>query len=213
MRLTKFTHACVRLDDGDRTLVLDPGSFSEVDEALDGADAVVITHEHADHIDADKVRAALQRDPRLRLYAPSSVASTLEQFGEQVVTVEAGQSHEIAGFDVQTFGGQHALIHPTIPVIANVGVLVNGIVYHPGDSFIVPPVDVPVLLAPMHAPWSKTAEVIDFVVGVRAARVTGIHDSLLVPPALQMVEGLVGNVGGRHGSEFVHLSARETLTV
>ena len=210
MELTKFTHACVRFDDGDRTLVLDPGVFSEIDDALDGADAIFVTHEHADHIEPDRIRAALERDPRLRLYAPTSVADTFAELGEQVVTVEAGQSLEVAGFPVRTFGGQHAVIHPSIPVIANVGVLVADAVYHPGDSFVVPPVDVALLLAPMHAPWSKTSEVIDFVAGVNAAKVTGIHDSLLTPPALQMVEGLVGRIGGR---EFVHLSARETLTV
>ncbi|WP_375486329.1 MBL fold metallo-hydrolase [uncultured Jatrophihabitans sp.] len=213
MELTKFTHSCVRLDDGDRTLVLDPGSFSELDEALDGADAVFVTHEHIDHLEPDRLRTALSADSRLRLYAPAPVAEMFGEFGEQVETVETGQSYEVAGFPVRTFGGQHAVIHPTIPVIANVAAFVADTVYHPGDSLIVPPVDVPVLLAPMHAPWSKTSEVIDFVVGVRAPKVTGIHDALLIPPGLAMVEGHVGRLGGEHGSEFVHLSPRETLTV
>ena len=213
MQLTKYTHSCVRLDDGDRTLVLDPGTFSEVDTALDGADAVFVTHEHFDHLDTDKLTAALRADSRLRLYAPNSVTASFAGFGEQVVTVEPGQTLEVAGFPVRTFGGQHAVIHPGIPVIANVAAFVADTVYHPGDSLIVPPVDVPVLLAPMHAPWSKTAEVVDFVIGVRAAKVTGIHDALLIPPALQMVEGMVGQFGGQHGSEFVHLGSGESLSV
>ena len=213
MQLTKFTHACVRFDDGDRTLVLDPGAFSELDEALDGADAVIVTHEHIDHLEPERLTAALDADSRLRLYAPSSVTAQFERFGEQVVTIEPGQTLEVAGFPVRTFGGQHAVIHPAIPVIANVGVLVADTVYHPGDSLILPAVDVPVLLAPVHAPWSKTSEVVDFVVGVRARKVTGIHDALLTPPGLQLVEGLLARFGGEQGSEFVHLSARETLSV
>ena len=50
MDITKFTHACVRLDCKGRVLVIDPGIFSEP-QALIGADAVLVTHEHADHID------------------------------------------------------------------------------------------------------------------------------------------------------------------
>src|SRR4051812_35413537 len=106
MELTKHRHSCVRIDDGDRSLVLDPGGFSDLGAALDGADAVLITHEHADHVDLDRVRAAAQADPRLRIWAPSSVAGQLAELGEQVVAVGTGESFEAAGFPVRTFGGQ-----------------------------------------------------------------------------------------------------------
>ena len=46
MKLTKYTHACVRLEKESGVLVLDPGTFSESAEALAGADAVLVTHEH-----------------------------------------------------------------------------------------------------------------------------------------------------------------------
>ena len=55
MRITKFGHACVRLETGDHTIVLDPGGFTEP-EAVDGATAVLITHEHADHYSPDHLR-------------------------------------------------------------------------------------------------------------------------------------------------------------
>lgn len=213
MQLTKFTHSCVRFDDGDRTLVVDPGMFSEVSAALDGADGVLITHEHPDHLAVDELRSAARRDPRLRIWAPASVAQALDDLGEQVVAVEPGQAFEAAGFAVRAFGGRHAVIHPTIPVIANVGYLVDELVFHPGDALIVPAVEIPLLLAPVHAPWSKTAEVIDFVVSVRAPRVVGIHDALLTPPGLVLVESHVGRIGGEHGSEYVHLDPAETIDV
>ncbi|HET6876981.1 MAG TPA: MBL fold metallo-hydrolase [Jatrophihabitans sp.] len=213
MQLTKFTHSCVRFDDGDRALVVDPGVFSEVTAALDGAAAVLITHEHPDHVDVAQLRAAAQRDPRLAIWAPEPVAAALGDLGEQVTTVGAGQAFDAAGFEVRTFGGQHALIHPTIPIVPNVGYLVGGTVYHPGDSLIVPPVPIEVLLAPVHAPWSKTAEVVDFVVSVRAPRVVGIHDSLLTPTGLEFVNNHVGRIGGEHGSELRSLKPAETLDV
>ena len=213
MRLTKFTHSCVRLDDADRSLVLDPGAFSEVETALDGAGGVLITHEHPDHIDVDRLRTAMRKDPRLRVWAPAGVAATLADLGEQVVAVGAGEAFDAAGFPVRTFGGQHALIHPTIPVVANLAYLIDDEVYHPGDSLVVPPVPVRLLLAPLHAPWSKTGEVIDFVVSVRAPHVHQIHDGLLNEIGRGFVEGHVTRIGAEHGSDFRHLKPSETVDV
>lgn len=213
MQLTKFTHSCVRLDDGSRSLVIDPGSFSEVEAALDGADAVLVTHEHLDHVDVDRVRAALQADPRLRLFAPSSVASSFAEFGAQVTSVGAGESFEAAGFPVRTFGGQHALIHPLIPMVANVGYLVADSVYHPGDSFVVPDVPVQTLLLATNAPWSKASEVIDFAVAVRAARAFQIHDSLVTDVYANIVEGHLVRIAGPFGLDFTHLRPTQTVTV
>ncbi len=213
MQLTKFSHSCVRLDDGDRSLVLDPGVFSEVEQALDGAGGVLITHEHPDHLDADRLRAAAARDPRLRIWAPAGVAASLAALGEQVVAVAPGESLSPAGFAVRTFGGQHAVIHPTIPVVANVAYLIEDAVYHPGDSLIVPPVPVSVLLAPIHAPWSKMAEVIDFVVSVRAPRTFPIHDALLNDAGLGLVESNVTRIGAQYGSEYRHLKPAESVGV
>ena len=213
MQLTKFTHSCVRLDDGDRTLVLDPGVFSEVDAALDGADAVLITHEHPDHIDMAKVTAALAGDSRLRVFAPAGVAAALGEYGEQVVAVAPGDAFEAAGFPVATFGGQHAMIHPAIPVIANNGYLVAESIYHPGDSFSVPPVTVQTLLLPTNAPWSKASEVIDFAIAVRAPRVHQLHDSLITPVYAALVEGHLERIAGPFGIGFTHLEPAQTVTV
>lgn len=211
MQLTKFTHSCVRLDDGDRALVIDPGGFSEVEAALDGADGVLITHEHPDHLDVAKVRAALQADSRLRLWAPKSVTSMLDGFGDQVSPVAPAESFVAAGFPVRTFGGQHALIHPAIPIVANVGYLVAGSVFHPGDSLTVPDVPVPVLLLPTSAPWSKAAEVIDYAISVRAPRAYQIHDALVNENYAAIVEGHLHRIAGPHGVEFGHLAPRETV--
>jgi L-ascorbate metabolism protein UlaG (beta-lactamase superfamily) len=213
MQLTKFTHACVRLDDGDRHLVIDPGMFSEVEEAVDGAAAILITHEHADHIDLDKVRAALAADSRLRLYAPSSVTSSLADLGEQVVTVAPGDDFEAAGFTVKAFGGRHALIHPAIPTIVNLGYLVDGSVYHPGDSFSVPNVPVSTLLLPTNAPWSKASEVIDFAISVRAPRVHQIHDGLINDLYAGLIEMQLANIAGPFGVAYQHLNPKESVTL
>lgn len=212
MQLTKFTHACVRLDDGSRSVVIDPGVFSEVETALDGVSDVLITHEHPDHIDAERVRTALRANSRLRLWAPASVCASLAEFGEQVVPVGPGETFEAGGFTVRTFGGQHALIYAGIPVVANVAYLIDG-VYHPGDSFTVPTEPVRYLLTPLHAPWSKVSEVIDFVIAVRAPRAGPLHDSLLTPPGLALVEGHVTRFGAAYGVNYARVDPGAALDV
>jgi len=218
MKLTKYTHACVRLEKEGGVLVLDPGTFSESTEALQGAQAVLVTHEHADHLDIKVVVEALERDKELVLYAPEAVAGQLrgEAPGatDRIHAVEPGSSFRAAGFDIRSFGGQHALIHPQIPMVANIGFLVDDNVYHPGDSFIIPDgIKVQTLLVPLHAPWSKSAEVVDFVIGVRAPRAFQIHDGLLNENGLGIVEGHVKRIGAKYGTDYRHLAPRESVEV
>lgn len=218
MKLTKYTHACVRLEKDGRVLVLDPGTFSETTEALDGAHAILITHEHGDHLDVAAVTGALETAAGIAVFAPAGVAAQLRgeapQAAERIHTVEPGSTFDAAGFAVRSFGGQHALIHPQIPLVANIGYLVDGNVYHPGDSFIVPDgLSVRTLLVPIHAPWNKAAEVIDFVISVRAPQAFQIHDGLLNETGLKMVEGHVARLGGKYGTTFTHLAPRESVEV
>ena len=212
MRLTKYTHSCIRLDDGGRALVIDPGTFSETQLALDGAHAVLVTHEHADHIDAPALLAAAQADAALRVWAPGPVAELLAPLGDRVTAVGAGESFDAGGFTVRTFGGLHALIHPLIAApVANVGYLVEGALYHPGDSFMVPQVPVETLLIPIHAPWSKIGEVIDFAAAVRAPRAFQIHDALLNASGGALVDRLVGTVGATYGTTYSRLATTESV--
>jgi L-ascorbate metabolism protein UlaG (beta-lactamase superfamily) len=218
MMLTKFTHACVRLEKDGKVLVIDPGNFSETDLALAGADAVLITHEHPDHIDVDAVTAALLADDALQLFAPAGVAAQLREkapdAGQRIHTVATGEDFETAGFSIRTFGGQHAVIHPQIPVVANIGYFVDSNVYHPGDSFIVPDgVNVRTLLVPIHAPWNKVGEVVDFVIGVRAPKAFPIHDALLNENGRGLVEGHVTRFGAKYGTDYRHVSSGDTVEV
>ncbi|HEY3633362.1 MAG TPA: MBL fold metallo-hydrolase [Jatrophihabitantaceae bacterium] len=210
--LTKLAHSCVRLDDGERSLAIDPGVFSDVPAALDGTDAVLITHEHPDHVDVEPVRAAARANPRLRIWAPPNLAASLE-LGDQVVAVSPGETFTAGGFDVEVFGGQHAQLHPTVPVIQNNGYLIDGAVYHPGDSFIVPTKQSQLLLLPIMAPWSKTAEVVDFAVSVRAPRALPIHDGMLNEPGLRFIEGHVTRIGGEHGVDYTTAAPGSTFSV
>jgi L-ascorbate metabolism protein UlaG (beta-lactamase superfamily) len=213
MKLVKFSHACVRLEQDDRAIVIDPGRLSEAAQALQGAHGVLITHEHVDHVDEDAINTAMRENAALRLWAPNSVVPAFKHFGERVITVQPHQRHDMAGFRVTTHGGQHALIHPKIPLVTNVGYVINETLYHPGDSFIVPNVPVSHLLVPLHAPWSKFSEVADFLIAVRPQRATQIHDGLLNSHGIGFVEGNLQRVLEGFDIEFRMMQAGEAAEI
>ncbi|MEW2287789.1 MBL fold metallo-hydrolase [Streptomyces sp. NPDC047841] len=197
MKLTKKSHACVRLEKEGQTLVIDPGGFSEEDAAL-GADAILVTHEHPDHFDEFRLRAAMENNPAARIWTLKSVADQVEAaFPGRVHTVGHGDTFTAAGFDVQVHGELHAVIHPDIPRITNVGYLIDGgKVFHPGDALTVPGEPVETLLLPVMAPWNKISEVIDYVREVGPRRAYDVHDALLTDLALPLYEGHLGRLGG-----------------
>lgn len=217
MELTKFGHACVRVSDGDRRLVIDPGVLTDVPQALADIDAVLITHEHADHLDVDKLALAAGQNQALRIWAPQAVADQLAgnaALADRVSAVGPGQSFLAGGLQVRTYGGQHALIHSSIPVISNVGYLVGDAVYHPGDSYVVPNAIVEAVLVPINAPWSKLAEAMDFTVAVRAPRAFQVHDGLLNDVGRGFYESQLGRIGEFYGvTRFKHLDAGESVTL
>ncbi|MBW6433151.1 MBL fold metallo-hydrolase [Actinoplanes hulinensis] len=180
MRVTKFTHSCLRVE-GAGVLVVDPGEFSEA-SVLDGADAVLITHEHFDHLDVKAVTAAVARRPDLRIFAHPAVLKLLTDVGEATTAVSPGEEFEAAGYRIRAFGGQHAIIHPYVPVFANLGFLIDDgatNLYHPGDSFVAPDVAVETLFVPLNAPWATIAESLEFVREIRPERAFALHDGLV----------------------------------
>ena len=213
MQLTKLGHACVRLEKDGARLVIDPGAWSGAD-VLAGASAVLVTHEHADHLDAAEVRAALTAAPGLELWTNASVAAQFADFGGRVHVVDHGDAFTAAGFDVHVYGSEHARIMPGIPVIANTGFAVDGAVFHPGDSFTVPEDHVPTLLLPVSAPWLKFAETAAYAREVAPSRGGyAIHDALLSAQGIGLTGNLLKMVTGPDGAAFTRVEPGTTVEI
>ncbi|MEU3553418.1 MBL fold metallo-hydrolase [Streptomyces fragilis] len=197
MKFIKKSHSCVRLEKDGGVLVIDPGMFTEED-ALAGADAVLVTHEHPDHFDEARLRAALEASPGTEIWTLAAVADSISAaFPGRVHAVGNGDAFTVAGFDVQVHGELHAVIHPDIPRVTNVGYLVDGRVFHPGDALTVPQyATVETLLLPVQAPWSKLSEVIDYVREVKPQRAYDVHDALLTDLARPIYDRQIGALGG-----------------
>jgi L-ascorbate metabolism protein UlaG (beta-lactamase superfamily) len=212
MRMTKLGHSCVRLERDGRVIVLDPGTWSG-DDPLAGASAVLITHEHADHIDTAVVRAALERDAALELWTNESVASQFGDFGTRVHAVGHGDAFSAAGFDVRVYGREHAQIHPDIPVVRNIGFAVDSKVFHPGDSFTVPGEPVEVLMLPVSAPWLKASETFSYARAVRPRVSYAIHDAILNANGIGLIGHLAGALLGGESGGYARLEPGSSVDI
>lgn len=224
LTLTKLGHACVRVEKDGQVLVLDPGVFTEVPAALEGAHHILITHEHADHVDEAPVLAHLAGHPDVQLHAPRAAADRLRSAAAeagadtgQIHTVAPGESFQAAGFRVDTVGGDHAMIHIQIPRVDNIGYVLDGAVYHPGDCFAVPGEHRPAtVLVPLNAPWAKVSESIDFLrlMAARGARqLIPVHDGLLSEHGHGIYLKLTGGFAQADGAALTRLQVGESVQV
>jgi L-ascorbate metabolism protein UlaG (beta-lactamase superfamily) len=212
VRLTKLGHACVRFEKDGASLVIDPGVWSGPD-ALTSANAILITHEHPDHLDGDAVRGALAADAGLQVWTNASVAAQLADAGDRVHVVSHGDTFTAAGFDVHVYGQEHALIHRDIPIIPNTGFAVDGEIFHPGDALTVPEDRIETLLLPANAPWLKAAEMIDYAREVGPRRAYAIHDGLLNANGLGLMQNLMKAAAAPSGAEYVRLEPGTSVEV
>ncbi|MGB0099732.1 MAG: MBL fold metallo-hydrolase [Nocardioides sp.] len=211
MRITKFGHACVRLEHDGKVVVVDPGGFTEV-SAVDGADSVLITHEHFDHYLPDHLRAT-----DARIYTIEAVAAKIgadaPDLVERVTVVAPGDRFD-PGIPARAVGEKHAVIHPEFPRIFNSGyVLTAGEtkVYHPGDALTEPGEQVDVLLVPSSAPWLKASEAVDFARAVKAPRNLAIHDRIYTEAAHGILEQHMAAFLPQEGMEYLRRADGEDL--
>jgi L-ascorbate metabolism protein UlaG (beta-lactamase superfamily) len=212
MRITKFGHACVRIQHEGATLVLDPGVFTDR-AALDAADAVLITHEHPDHYLPDHLAAV--DVPVFTIDAVAAkIAADAPEVRERTTVVAPGQSFEAAGLPVRAVGELHAVIHPDYPRFHNSGYVVTAgteKVFHPGDALTGPDEAVDVLLVPVSAPWLKASEAIDFARAVAAPRNVAIHDRIYSEVGLGFIETHMNAFLPQEGLSYLRLRDGEDL--
>jgi L-ascorbate metabolism protein UlaG (beta-lactamase superfamily) len=202
MRLTKFGHSCLLVEEGGARVLLDPGSFSDGFQELEGLTAVCLTHQHGDHLDAGRVRQVLDRNPGARVVSDEGSAQALGEAGADVEVVHDGDDLELDGLGLAVVGRDHAVIHPDIPVVPNVGYLLGGRLFHPGDAFTLPGQPVEVLAVPAGAPWMKLAEAVEYLRRVGPTVAVPVHERVLSEAGRSIHYLQLERLGGRGGTRF-----------
>lgn len=211
MKLTKYEHACFTVEKDNYTVVVDPGAFSTDFVTPTNVVAIIITHEHPDHFDKTQLQAIVDKNPNATIVSHSAITSQLPDFTTR--TVNAGDTLRIEPFDFAFFGGDHALIHVSIPKIANIGVLIDGRIYNPGDSFVIPPVAVEILAVPTSAPWLKIGESMDFLAAVHPRLAFSTHDALASERGMAVNDRMLAGIAAASDIEYRRLDSSHPLDI
>lgn len=180
MKITKFGHSCLLVEEQGARILFDPGSYSTVPE-LNNIDAILVTHEHHDHLDVPTLKRILELSPAAVIYANADVAGKLAAENIKAQALGHNDKIMIKGVAVEGFGVDHALIHPEFPRAKNTGYMIAGRFYHPGDALFVPEKPVEILAIPVVAPWSKISETIEYMRAIKPRVSFPIHDAFLKP--------------------------------
>ncbi|MCS6711201.1 MBL fold metallo-hydrolase [Brachybacterium sp. EF45031] len=206
MKIRHLRHSCLLVEAGGLRVLIDPGTFSPQAASQTDLDAVLLTHQHPDHADPDTLRSLLEANPKARVIAEPETAQELAQLVEQapgqriIEPLRAGEALELSGENsatlrVEAHGGRHAVIHPDIPGVGNVGYVfearrapadgatqgetrrlgVTGDSLEPVEAFR----GIDALAFAVVAPWSKMQETIDFLREVRPVLALPVHDAVV----------------------------------
>jgi L-ascorbate metabolism protein UlaG (beta-lactamase superfamily) len=211
MNVTKYEHACLVLEHEGQRLVIDPGGFTEPLPVLKNVTAIVITHQHPDHWTSEQLARIRENNPDTPIFGPAGVAAAARDWNVTIVVDSATET--VGPWTLEFFGGTHAVIHESIPVINNLGVLVNGEFWYGGDSFTVPPKPVASAAIPAGAPWLKISEVMDYVAELAPQRAFQTHDAVLSDKGLALSVARITAVMAGFGGEFTVLQPGETLAL
>lgn len=229
MKLTKLEHSGIVLEKGGKKLVFDPVEFAETLPVLDGVVAIIITHLHSDHLQPERISAILDRNPEAKIFAPEDAATAiLNALGAADVTVVAGGDEvaigdgavegftgENEGFKLEFFGKDHASVFEGKVPCQNIGVVVDGKLTNPGDSFDLLEVNgaVETLLVPEVAPWAKISETLEFMKIAKPRIVVPVHDGILSEMGKTIYDSYLRGVCEEMGAEFAPLAIGESIEI
>lgn len=181
MRVTKYIHSCILLEEGGEKLLFDPGKFSFIEgrvkpEQFRDVNWIVFTHGHPDHLEPNVVKQIVELSGAI-VISNSEVAAMLRADGIAVSVLEDGD---------KTFGAflLHAMPAKHQPILAdtlpqNTAFVVNQTLLNGGDS-LDPALDmhrgIDTLALPVMAPYLTELEVMKYAERIRAKQAIPLHD-------------------------------------
>lgn len=203
MKITKFEHACFIVEENSQSIIVDPGGYTTDLIIPKNVIGIIITHEHRDHFNKDLLQKIIVENPSAIIFTNQNIAAQLDDFKTQ--TVVANEGLKIGDFHVEFFGGQHAMIFAGKEEVVNLGVMINELLYYPGDSFHVPDAQVKVLALPVSAPWLKISEVIEFLTTIKPQIAFPTHDAILSAIGKDLPDRILPPIAEKVGTKYQRL--------
>ena len=180
MKITKFGHACLLIEEGELRILMDPGNFCATPDVAD-IDVILITHEHDDHCFLDSIKTILEKNPRAEIITHEAVGKKLQEGYMTYTRIQDREEIVRKGATISSHGKEHARIHKDIPIIANAGFLIGKRFFYSGDSFYQPQVPIEIIALPVSAPWMRIEEAIEYAKVIKPKMVFPLHDGMLKP--------------------------------
>ncbi|MDB5238603.1 MAG: putative Zn-dependent hydrolase [Candidatus Kaiserbacteria bacterium] len=201
MKITKLGHCCLLIEDGGKTILTDPGNYSDTQNTIKGIDIVVITHEHGDHLHVDSLKAVLGNNLDATVVCNSAVGRILDKEGIKYQVIEGIGTAVVKDVAIEACDGRHEEIFEEIGQVQNTGYMLMDRLYYPGDSFTAPQKQIEILALPVGGPWCKLPDALHFMLRVMPKKVFPVHDGML--KSAGMLPLLKDAVFGKHNIELV----------
>ncbi|MFA5927488.1 MAG: MBL fold metallo-hydrolase [Patescibacteria group bacterium] len=179
MKIAKFGHSCLLVEENKLRILIDPGVYSSGLDKIENINIILITHEHPDHCDLETLAKVIRNNPNTRIITNDGVGRILVDNG---IPYELTQNNTMITQDsvtIESFDDTHAIIYPTLPSVKNSSFLIGKKLFHPGDQFVIPVRPVAVLALPVAGPWLKISESIDYARTIQPKTCIPIHDGFL----------------------------------
>jgi L-ascorbate metabolism protein UlaG (beta-lactamase superfamily) len=178
MKITKLGHCCLVIEVKGAKIVTDPGAWNDLPSNMTGITAVLLTHEHSDHLHIDSLKQILRQSPQAKVVTNSAVGRLLDSEGIRYEIVEHGELLEIDEVEIAGFGERHAEIYPSITAVQNTGYMIDSRMFYPGDNLYNPQLAIEVLALPVAGPWLKLADAINYAKEVQPKFCFPVHDGM-----------------------------------
>jgi L-ascorbate metabolism protein UlaG (beta-lactamase superfamily) len=211
MRISKYIHSCLLIEKGKDKILFDPGKFSFIEglvkpEQFEHLSAIVLTHQHPDHIDDEALAKILSNNASAGVLANTEIRTRLAQKGIATEVFETG-TRALGSFMLAAFDAPHApLLNATTP--QNTAYLVDNSFLHPGDSFsdrLDAVKNTSALALPVMAPWNTELEVAAFADRIRPRQIIPIHDGYVKDFFRRLRYDNYENYFSKQGIEFLRL--------
>jgi L-ascorbate metabolism protein UlaG (beta-lactamase superfamily) len=208
MKITKLGHCCLLVEEKATRILTDPGAYSNAQDSLQGLDAVLITHEHRDHLHIESLIKVLANNPQAKVFSNKSVGELLKKENILFEVLEENSPAQIKGTEILAFNAPHEFIADSVVLPENTALLIGRKLFFPGDSFFIPEKEIKILALPVAGPWMKLKEAIAYAKKVKPKKAFPVHDGMLriIGPTYKVPQQELGEAG----IEFLSLEAGQS---